>query len=222
LVSRVAAELFDQHISPTANLIKALICHFTKPAIAPNTSVDPLMTIGFGVPDIEMAKSSGMHTAAYLCEGIIDRNSYHYVPFYVPSALAPGASQAQFRIRGTLCYDPPVDPSNPREYSCARISLTLMKKTISGFRETSLSNDFVWSNAWSPVAKFEKRFSRSFASGEWEIRLRLWTRSLPDNHKQRYSLIIELVDDSNSVDIWSEIVSEAGSKFVRMPRQVAA
>ena len=123
--------------------------------------------------------------------------------------------------KGTLCYDPPVQLSNPKEYSCARMSMALIKRSSTGDREIPLTDSFIWNQPWNPLAKFEKTFSRSFDPGYWAIKLRLWVRGIQIDIDQRFSLVIEVIDENNGIDVWSEITNEVDSSYISSTRHVA-
>jgi hypothetical protein len=212
LISRMAAQLFHHYENPSANLVKALLCHFTEPRLTPATIIDPKYLVGFGEPRIEAAMWASSSSAAFLYSGTIQNNTYKFVPFFVPSAFASNRD-AKLGIRITLVLDPPIDSDNPTEYSKSRVSVTMFKATRSGLKEVALE-PFPKSDAkWRPLMRLFKTFRRSFASGTWECRLRLWTRNLPDGFRQSLAVVIEVVDESNGVDVWQAIENEAGQTF---------
>ncbi len=100
LVSGIAAQIFEHYGAPSANLVKAFICHFTDPAISPINITDPLRTVGFGIPNLSKAISSGGSSAAFFHEGTIKKNVFQYIPFYVPNAMASGNNKPKLRIKG--------------------------------------------------------------------------------------------------------------------------
>jgi hypothetical protein len=59
------------------------------------------------------------------------------------------------------------------------------------------------------MIRVEKDFSRSYSSGEWELRLRLYTRGgLDEGYQQKYAAVIEVIDLSSSTDVYHDINSE--------------
>jgi hypothetical protein len=222
LVARDAAILFDYFKAPTANLVRALLCHFTRPAAAPNVGMPSEHLIGLGEPDIERARQAGPHSAAFLHSGRISADVYRYIPFFVPSAMVGGSGAGHLRIRVTIAMDPPVNPQSPAEYSKCRLSTVLRKRVELGFRDVSVTGDSVEGARWSPIDAFEKTFRRGYDFGPWELRLRLWTRELPDDYLQTYSVVIEIIDDSGTVDVWREVEAEAGAVFRPIQTRIAA
>ena len=222
LVSSIAAQLFGYYGAVTSNLVKALLCHFTTEAIAPNNIPDSKHCVGFGVPNLTIAKSAGQNSAAFLCESIIDKENYLFVPFFVPAAMGTTNKNSKLRIKGTLVFDPPVQTSNKKEYSCARISMSVVKPNNGTTGLVNLTSENVLSRlAWNPIVMFDKLFSRAYSSGEWWIRLRLWTRGSDNNVTQKFALVVEVIDDFSSVDVWAEISAEAGNEYIIRPSQVA-
>ena len=61
------------------------------------------------------------------------------------------------------------------------------------------------------VCRLQKSFRRKFAVGEWFYELKLRTRgNLPPDYKQDYALIIQIIDESSSVDVYNFILNEHG------------
>lgn len=220
LVSGMAAQLFGIYGASSSNLVKALLCHFTTPALTPPNVDNPTMCVGFGIPNLEMSKSAGQYNAAFLCESKIDTKNYLYIPFFVPQALGTTNRNSKLRIRGTIVFDPPVQSSNYKEYSCARISASIIKPNNGHYMQVNLTSESILSRlAWNPIIKFDKIFSRSYSPGEWRIKLRLWTRGNFEIFEQRFAVIVELIDEYSTVDIWTDIANEtSGEYMVSTPR----
>jgi hypothetical protein len=117
LVSQGAARVLDRYPDASANLVRALLCHFARPAVAPATSLEPGVIEGFGEPQIESCLVSPYGSVTYIYEGSITADDYQFIQFHVPASLVPGGSQPHLKVRGTLVYNPEVDPSNALEYS---------------------------------------------------------------------------------------------------------
>lgn len=222
LVSGSAAQLFEYYGFPSANLVKALLCHFTTDALSPNTLSERIMGVGFGIPELSTAIVAGKFSAAFIHEGIIRKNFHQLIPFVVPKAFNTGKQSSKLRIRGTLVFDPPVQLSNPLEYSCGKMSMSLVKQTATGLREVPLGSDLVWGREWSPIIKFDKIFSRGFAAGEWSAKIRLWTRGPVEDFEQRFALIIEVIDEKHGIDVWAEVANETRAQFLGGVAGVAA
>lgn len=216
IVAQYAARIFHSYPSATANLVKALLCHFcdevTKPAVIPSAT---LHCTGFGEPVIDRALS-GVHGSAVLIhQGTIQDATYQHIRFHVPSCLASDVPDTQLFVRATLVYDPPVNPDNGVEYSKSRISVALFKNSSTGLTQVALGgNDYDYSQAWSPVIHFEKKFSRAYLAGEWELRLRLVTRGvLPVNFTQSYALVLEVLDGNGVADVRGEILKATSTRY---------
>jgi hypothetical protein len=210
LVAQSAARLGIEYPSASTNLLKALLCHFSSPVSSPAlAALDSRYLTGVGCPELDLALHAGAHSVGYLYEGKTSVNSYQHVPFFVPATLAENTNRS-LRIAATLVYNPPVDPDNSAEYSRARISCSLYKRVDVGFRQVPISaSDGAIAKPWNPFVHFTKVFRRQYATGDWEIRLRLMTRGMPDTYEQSYALVIEVIDDSNTTDVRQDILAES-------------
>lgn len=212
LVASAAATICDNYPRPSANLVKALLFHFAERAVPTAITFDPRFLSGFGIPRVLQALAAGPSSAAFLFSGTISARKYQYLPFHVPKAFATEET-TKLRIRGTLVFDPPINVNNEAEYSRARMTVLLRKAVELGFREVSLSPYMFSSTSWNPVVHFDAPFTKGFASGTWELRTRLWTRGLPDDHEQSYSVVLEVVDSSGRVDVWQRTIDESSISF---------
>ncbi len=225
LVSQYAARIFDAYPDAHPNLVRALLCHFARPVETPavGAPLEAHHLCGFGEPDVDQAMFSGATSASYLFQGEIRKDSYLYLPFHVPSALAD-EPRARLTVRGTVVFDPPVSADDSVNYSLCRISGQLRKRTEAGMREVSIGgaeDDVLF--PWNPLVHFSHPFRRGYAAGEWELRLRLMTRGdLPDNYTQSFSVIIEVLDSSGTIDVRRAIEKEAGSVYLPVALRVAA
>lgn len=223
LVAQYAARLFDAYSDISANMVRGLLCHFTEPAIAPASFPHPpSMSHGFGEPSMERALFALGSTVAYLYEGTITAGQYQFIPFLIPQAFA--ARQQHLVIRVTLAFDPPVDVGNSAEYSQTRLVCCLRKRLRVGMREIPVGgSESDHRIPWNPIIQFTKDFRRSFAAGQWELKIRLMTRgSLPSNFAQSYAAIIEVVDATGQHDVREDILREMGGQFVPISLQLAA
>jgi hypothetical protein len=150
------------------------------------------------------------------------RDIFRYVPFFVPASFVSGAAAGKLRVRATVAINPVVNAQSPLEYVQARVSLALRKRQEVGFRELNLSDASVETSKWATIERIEKTFRRGYTSGPWELRMRVWTRDLPEDYAQPYAVVIEVVDDSNSTDVWADIEAEAGAVFRPARRRTAA
>lgn len=211
LVSQYAARLFDAYSAATPNLVRALLCHFTDPVLAPIPGA-PICDhdfCGFGEPNVDGALYAGPHSTAYLFTGEIPADNYMFLPFHIPKALADAAG-AKLMVRGTIVFDPPVSLDDAVDYSLCRIAGLLRKRSDSGLRDVAIGGDEDDARyPWNPLFHFAHRFRRGYGAGEWELRLRLMTRgSLPADFKQSFAVVIEVVDEGKKVDVRRAILSE--------------
>lgn len=209
LISQYAQRLFDFYPSSDANLVKALLCHFTDDRNKPDEMLDEnIYYVGFGEPNIELALRASKNNSAYIYEGSLDQENYQFITFHVPQKFAKTNVDSKLRVKVTITYDPPVNPDNDKEYSESRISATLIKNTSNGMKEITLSDE-KYNLPWNPIIQFEKSFTRGFLAGAWELRLRLYTRGKTiDSYLQNYATVIEIIDDNKTIGVYSDIESE--------------
>lgn len=201
-----------------------MLYHFTQPRYAYNNiTLDSSVFTGFGEPDIKAALFASENSGSYIYEGEISTNKYQYIKFYVPTMLAEDNPDTKLKIKTTLVYDPPINPDNDLEYSCSRISMSLIKATASGDRVVNTSCDEKYNLPWNPIIKCEKTFSRSYSTGEWYIKLRLYTRGMVKNsYIQKFAVIIEVIDEKGNLNVYNSINSEFNEIYQKIAFKVAA
>ncbi|CAD0008163.1 S8 family peptidase [Flavobacterium salmonis] len=224
IISQYAQQLFDYYPNSDPNLVKGLICHFSD-----NRDIHEELTennskyVGFGEPNIEKAIRANGNNAAYIFEGVLDQENYQYISFHVPSTLAAEEENSKLRIKITITYDPSVNPDHEAEYSNSRISAKLFKPTTGNFMPINITGDDSYNLPWNPIIQFEKSFTRSYLVGQWDLRLRLYTRgNIEDDYKQDYSVVIEIIDDKSNTDVYKDVVSEFGKIYKPIKINVAA
>tara|TARA_R110000751_G_scaffold126574_5_gene228544 strand:- start:10468 stop:12672 length:2205 start_codon:yes stop_codon:yes gene_type:complete len=224
LVSMYAQKLFDAYPQSDPNLVKGLLCHFTDIRNKHLELMDSERTYtGFGEPNIETAIEAGKHNAAYIYEGKLDQQRYQYIKFHVPSSLRAGEENSKLKVKITITYDPPVNPDNEMEYSETRISAALFKKTMAGMKKITISGEDNYNIPWNPLIRFEKSFARAYLNGDWELRLRLFTRGkVEDGYLQDYSVVIELIDEDGGTDVYTDISKEFGTIYETIKIELAA
>ena len=221
LVSSMAAALVDHYRNPSANLVKALLLHFTNPALVPAIAVPQEYLIGRGEPDLEAAMWATPYSATFICSGELSSSRFNYVPFHVPPCLAPG-EESRLKIRATVVIDPSVAADNPMEYCQARLTLGLRKPAEVGYSRVSGVELGPDPGKWSPVEYLEKTFSRSYSPGRWELQVRLWTRNLPDNYVQPFAAVIQVMDEIGAAPVLEEVDATAGQDFRHVAVHAAA
>jgi hypothetical protein len=217
----MAATLMDHYERPSANLVKALLVHFTRPALAPDIAIAEEHLVGRGEPDLDAAMWATAHSATFLCSGTLSPSRFTYVPFQVSPCLAPGEG-TRLRIRATVVIDPAVAPDNPLEYCQARLTLGLRKPAEVGHSKVSALDLGADPGKWSPVEYLEKSFSRSYSTGRWELQVRLWTRNLPDTYVQPFAAVIQVIDENGVGPVLAEVDALAGAEFKHAAVHAAA
>lgn len=212
LVSGMAAKLFDHYGNPGANLVRALLLHFTNPAVIPAIPCQREHLVGLGEPDLDAARWASEHSAAFIHSGELSASTHVFLPFFVPACLAANGNGI-LQIKVTVVIDPPVAPDNQLEYSQARVSLGLRKPSEVGHRNLGVSANTVDADKWSPVSQLTRAFTRSYETGEWELQLRLWARGVPVGFRQGYAAIIEVIDTTATQPVRSTVEAEVGPAF---------
>lgn len=225
LVSQYAARLFDAYPGAHPNLVRALLCHFANPVGTPALT-PPLAghhLCGFGEPDVDRALYSSRSAVTYLYQGSIRKDTYQFVPFYVPASIAQ-SHRARLVVRGTIVFDPPVSADDSVNYSLCRIAGQLRKQTLAGPREVQIGgaeDDVLY--PWNPLVHFARSFRRSYTHGDWELRLRLMTRGeLPEDFTQTFAVVIEVLDASGGTRIRDSLEIERPGVYIPVSLRLAA
>ena len=223
IISQYAQRLFDLYPKSNPNIVKALLCHFSEPRLVFDEITDDLIKFtGFGEPNINTAIGAGNHNAAYIHEGLLDQENYQYISFDIPNTLAV-EKNTRLKIKITITFDPPVNPDNEAEYSCARISALLTKPTYTGMKPINISGDDKYQLPWNPIIQFEKAFTRSYLTGSWELRLRLYTRgNVNEKYLQDFAVVIELIDENKMTNICNDIIAQFADIYKKVQLKEAA
>lgn len=224
LIAQYALRLYDAYPNSDANLVKALLCHFCNQCSIPAPiNIAEKYLIGFGESNIDAALYAKKDSATFIFEGKLIENEYMFVGFHVPSTLSPDNPDTKLKLKITLVYDPMVNPDNDLEYSQSRVSMTIFKPTDSGKKETLVSADDKYLVQWNPIIQFEKEFTRSYLSGFWEIRLRLFVRgTIPANYLQDFAIVIEVIDAKNRTSVYDDVLQEYGYTYTPIILRIAA
>jgi len=223
LVSQFVVRLIDAFPTASTNLIKALLYHFAQKRAIPRAIISPgHFYTGFGEPRIDNAIYSAPNTLSYIYEGFLDAQEYLFVAFSIPKSFG-SARNSKLKVRVTIVYNPDVDALNDLEYSLARMSATLFKSHIDGFKEIQIDGDSKYSLAWNPIIQFEKEFTRGYLTGDWELRLRLFVRGkLTKQYKQSFATVIEIIDSKGKMDVFDEGKKELSSRYEDLTAKTSA
>ena len=86
-----------------------------------------------------------------------------------------------------------------------------------------ISGDDKYLIPWNPIIQFEKSFSRSYLTGKWDLRLRLYTRGKVDEkYLQDYAVVIELIDENNSTNVYDDILAQFADIYKKIQLKEAA
>ena len=222
IISNYCAQIKNNYPEATPNLVKALLIHFCKPVLHPAiVGLTHQEFCGFGEPQIQKVINGVSDSVCYFYEGKIKKDTYQFIKFHIPNCLAPEAEETKLCVRVTVVYNPPINLDNPIEYSKCKMSLSLFKNTSSGLNEIAM--DSVYNKGYSPILSFGKSFSRNFASGEWQLKLRLTTKDdLPEDFEQEFAAIIEVIDTNGKGTVYDDVLVEFASVYgLRIIRKAA-
>ncbi|MEA4982713.1 MAG: S8 family peptidase [Paludibacter sp.] len=224
IISQYAQRLFDLYPDSDPNLVRALLCHFTEQKLLPDDVTGEYVNfLGFGEPVIANALTANKFNAAYIYEGLLDQDNYQYVTFHIPSTLVETNKNSKLRVKITITYDPPVNPDNDAEYSQARISALLIKSSKNGMKPINISGDDRYILPWNPIIQFEKCFSRSYLTGSWDLRLRLYIRgNVVESYLQDYAVVIEIIDEKNGTNVYDDISKEFSEIYEKIKIRLVA
>lgn len=216
LVTHNCAQLLGDNPGASANLLKCYLLHFSS-NVGLNGAVAHRPDNNYGFGEFQAADYFGNHTNRLLFayEGGITASEYVHIPFHIPRAFDTQTSK-RMKIKFTVIHNPEVDSENPAEYSLSDILFEISKNFNGSKRKVGGTNASLskYSSKWNPVIKYERVFDREFSSGEWEIRLRLNTRgALDENYKQDFAILIECIDETNTIDVYTRLLSDFGSHY---------
>ena len=100
----------------------------------------------------------------------------------------------------------------------------LRKLTDAGLRDVAIGGDEDdVLHPWNPLFHFRHNFRKGYASGEWELRLRLMTRgNLPDGFLQSLSVVIQVCDSSGTTNVRDSIEVEFPGIYNPVQLRIAA
>lgn len=221
IISAMGAQLYDHYPTASSNLVRALLVHFADPVISPSVAIPKEHLVGVGEPNIDTARWAGEHSAAFLYVGEMMSNRFYFLPFHVPSCLAENG-KGRLKIKVTVAIDPPVDPDNQMEYAKARVGVALHKPDGAGHKKIGIAEELLDADRWCPLVHFQRIFRRSYQTGEWELQVRMFTRNLDADFRQKYAVVIEVIDDTGSLPVQTGVETEAGSSYRNHEISVAA
>lgn len=217
IVSQIAARLFKFYDDRSSNLIKALLVHFTD-NISHHEVIDIKKEhqVGFGMPNFERAINAGKHTASYIYEGKVKNDEFTILKFHIPSIMASENPNSKLKIKVTIVSNPPVNFRDLANYAQSKVTIALDKIDSSlQKKRVSMTSDNKTESNWNPIQQIEKSFTRAYSTGEWELRVRCWTRgNLDKDFIQDFAVVIEIIDELNNGDPYKGIIDETGSAYI--------
>lgn len=163
------------------------------------------------------AIEAGGNSATYLYEGKVKNDHFQVIKFYIPKILSSDNSDTKLRIKVTVVSNPPTNRNDISQYIQSRLTFSLEKLNKDcELMNVSLTAEDKKIADWSPIQQFEKSFTRAYSTGEWQLKVRCWTRGdLQDDFEQEFAVIIEIIDDNGTGDPYQEILTETGSTYFK-------
>ena len=215
LVANFIAKIYSEYPNATANLLKALLIHFsTVPEEKNRLNIgDSLKSAlyGQGLPDFYKAAYSTKSCATMVFEGSIAPNEILRVPIYIPKVMKTIYGEKVLRV--TLVYNPPTDRGT-FGYILLDMSFKLFKVSQKGSKPQVQNHwDKISRIRWDTVKKDTFRWQKTGWGQEWFIELSSRVRSKKKiaelgEASQKFALVITLEDPKGKVDIYNAISNE--------------
>jgi len=212
IIANIAAHLYDYYPMFGTNMIRALLIHNTiKRKMPSGVGLSDYCGTGYGEPILDSCIKTKGNACVYLYEGELNTQNYEYVSFYVPTKVAKG--NQEFTVKVTICIDPDVNKNNDREYSCARISSGIMHLRKEILKKATPAECNL-SEPYNSIMQFSNLHKRRIEPGYWAVRIRLFARNVNQNvYKQKFAIVIEIIDNKNMLDLRKEVLEETGEKY---------
>lgn len=170
---------------------------------------------GRGLSSPENSMYSSENKVTFVHSGTMNRLNKKRVKFHIPKVLADTKvkrGECKARVTVTCIVQPPIDRTKGSEYSAAYISASIHRLNSKGNNVVDNPSVSDNRNKWDTCYHFSNEFS-SFASGDWEIWLELFTRwGVDDDDEIPYSLVITVEDLTESGNMYTEIVKETAGR----------
>ncbi len=209
-ISNMLAKLQQLYPNASANLLKALIIHFSEwpsEEYTLNASSGLKKTLyGKGIPDYDRCAFSTKYSASYILEDEIQFNEEANIPIYVPSNMKNIYGQKIMKV--SLVYDPPVN-RGALDYNLVDLDFKLYKPVKNQYK-IQYKWDKFYRNTWDNVKSDKFRWARGGWGDEWFIRIIPRTRLNTKLQNmglssQKYALIVTLEDPSKNIDVYNGI-----------------
>ncbi|MFN2363276.1 MAG: S8 family peptidase [Halarsenatibacteraceae bacterium] len=226
LVSKSVAIINNSIESRDLLLSKALLVHSARLSDTVNIiNRDENKYYGFGHPDIissEVLNCSDDKVTLIFDENILQGEHLELYDFPYPESLLRNGKWFG-EISMTLAYDPPLDPNFGQEYCRVNINASLgtyerseeddrliysrkvplEKSWDEKYERARVENGF----KWSPIKSYYRNIPRGIKDNKWKLRVDFLNRNEDKTEKQRFVLIITIVD-SEGEDIYSDVINQ--------------
>lgn len=170
---------------------------------------------GRGLSSPENSMYSSENKVTFVHTGTMNRVTKQRIRFHMPSYLADlkvKRGEKKARVTVTCIAQPPIDRTKGSEYSAAYIRASIYRKNSKGklVIDNPVSDN---RTKWDTCYHFSGPYS-AFESGDWEVRLELFTRwGIEDDDEIPYALAVTIEDLTESNNLYTEIIREAGARF---------
>jgi len=205
-ISNLIAKLQNEYPLASANLLKALIIHFSTWPLeqytlnASNNLKKALY--GKGIPTFNRCAFSTRYSASYIVEDEVQYDEESIVPIFVPDNMRSIYGEKIMKV--TLVFDPPVN-RGALNYNLVDLDFKLYKE-----ERIQRNWDNFFRNKWDNVKTDTFRWQKSGWGIDWIIRIIPRTRfNVKLNElgleSQKYALIVTLEDPSQKIDVYNAI-----------------
>jgi subtilisin family serine protease len=218
LISRLAAKTFEHIENATPDLVRALLIHSSNLLESELFDLDMKQKLmGNGLPDASKLLTSDRWNQSYLFQGVVGFRKIMKIPFYVPKCLTDRKGTGVIRIRFTLAFSPETNRTLKTGYCKSHLRTQLSKLNNNEELKPIISDETneVLKNRYSTVIRYDKTFSRSIASGEWELLIEQQSRWTLSETDTPFAIVLTISDPRNesTTDIFNAIQTEVPNKY---------
>ncbi|MGA2386172.1 MAG: S8 family peptidase [Candidatus Bathyarchaeia archaeon] len=215
IVANILARLYREYPEASANLLKALVIHFSDvPKSHYSLRADDNLKkslYGKGLPEFENCAYSQNYRPTYIIEDTVGYDEVALIPIYVPLAMKKLFGARKIKI--TLVYNPPVN-KGVNGYTLVDLDFQLFKRLKDGTlqRQTNFRFNRYFKKPWDNVKTDAIEWEHNGWGTEWQlkitptVRFKKLIKSL--EYQQRYAVVITLEDPSQDHNIYDAIIEE--------------
>lgn len=219
IITRLAAHLFSKFPNISAELVRAMLIHFSTYKNTQNLENDLLLNlIGNGCPDVEGLLHSNPWEQSFLYEGLIDYRKIVSIPFYIPEGLVKRSGKKVLRTKITVTFSPETDRNLKSGYCKSYLRTRLFKRNKNNeFVQVSSGSSLdTVTDAYSTIVRRDNHFSSEVSHGDWRLDIEQISRWSLRDPNTRYGVVISIIDPKreNDIDIAAMLKNEVPNRYV--------